>query len=217
MSVADKVVYRQQFDRCDAEINQIVEHGRSSQGRIGSAHVLRYVGMPGSDALDVKLVDDGSVPRCLELAVASPREGRIDHNALGHVRCVVSVIEREIAIGVADPIAEHGVRPFDVAGDGFGIGIDQQFLGIEPMPLLRFVGAMHPIAIMLARPESRHIHMPDLVGAFLEANAVGFFRRVWPIKQAQFHRRRVLRKEREVDTLSVPRCTERIGTTWPHS
>ena len=60
--LGQEVVDRQQFDRGDAELGQVVDHRRVRQTGVRAALVLRYVGMQLREALRVQLVDDRLAP-----------------------------------------------------------------------------------------------------------------------------------------------------------
>ena len=65
-----------------------------------------------------------------------------------------------------------------------------------------------------ARPGLGQVAVPDLVGVFLEFDALDF---VTPagIEQAQFHPGRVFREQREVDAFAVPGRAARIRISRP--
>ena len=55
------------------------------------------------------------------------------------------------------------------------------------MALCRIVRAMDTIPIMLAGKNFRQIHVPDVIGLFLERKAHGWFWIVGAIEQTEFH------------------------------
>ena len=79
------------------------------------------------------------------------------------------------------------------------------------MPGFRLIRTMDAVAIMLSGPYLRQVHMPDVIGAFLDPDPVSFLRRVRFVKQTQVHRRGIFRKQREVHSLAVPRCAKGYG------
>ena len=56
---------------------------------------------------------------------------------------------------MADRIAVERVVPCQLAADLLGVGIDEKLVVVEPMSLLRRVGTVNPVAIFLARPQTR--------------------------------------------------------------
>ena len=62
VAVVDEGVHRQQLDRGDAELAQIVDHRGARQAAEGAARSLGHLGMAHREALDVHLVDDRLVP-----------------------------------------------------------------------------------------------------------------------------------------------------------
>jgi hypothetical protein len=58
----------------------------------------------------------------------------------------VALVERQIALGIADPVAEQRVVPAQLAGERLGVGIDQQLVVVEAMAGVGLVGAVDPVA-----------------------------------------------------------------------
>ena len=75
------------------------------------------------------------------------------------------------------------------------------------MPRFRLIRSMDAVAIALSGPYLRQVHMPDVIGAFLDPNPVSFLSGVRFVKQTQLHSRGIFRKQREVHSLAVPRCS----------
>jgi hypothetical protein len=61
VAVVDELVHRQQLDGGDAEVQQVLDHRRVSEARVGAALVLGYVRMQLRQPADVGLVDDALV------------------------------------------------------------------------------------------------------------------------------------------------------------
>jgi hypothetical protein len=66
---------------------------------------------------------------------------------------------------------------------------------------------MDAVAITLTGACLRQVYMPDVIGTFLDANPVSFLSGVRFVKQTDLHRRGIFRKQREVHSLTVPRCS----------
>ena len=102
----------------------------------------------------------------LRPALAAPGEGRIDHAAFRHEGGAVALVEGEVVVGLADRVAEQRGVPVELADELLRIGIEQQLVRVEAVPVRRLVGAVHAIAIDRARPRVRQVAVPDLVGVF---------------------------------------------------
>src|SRR5882757_5929691 len=77
------------------------------------------------------------------------------------------------------------------------IGIEQQFVGIEAMAMLRLIGAMNAIAVLCAWADIGEIAVPDIVGALRQADSLQLTA-VAGIEQAQFDLLRICRKDRKI-------------------
>src|SRR4029078_2112101 len=100
------------------------------------------------------------------------------------------------------------------ADDRFRVRIEQQLLRIEAMALLRLIRTVHAIAVELAGPRFGQVAMTDVIGLLAQRDAL----QLAPpaiIEQAQLDAFRMLREQREVDALAVPRRTLRKGFTGP--
>jgi hypothetical protein len=58
MALVDEGVDREQLHRGDAELLQMLDHGRGGEAGVGAAELLRDLGMALREALDVELVDE---------------------------------------------------------------------------------------------------------------------------------------------------------------
>ncbi len=76
------------------------------------------------------------------------------------------------------------IAPDQAAGDPFGVRIEQQLVGVETVAALGIVGAVHAIAVELARDDVGQIAMPDVIGALGERDAFQLAP-AWPVEQAQ--------------------------------
>ena len=159
---------RHQLDRRDAERAQVRDDGFRGDGRIGAAQLFRNLRMQHRHAANMRFVNDGLVQRRGWPLLAAPVEARVDHRTDGRKRCAVPVIERKIAVRVAQTIAEQFIRPFQLASDGLGIRIEQQLVRIEAQPRVRIVGAMHAIAVQLTRTYARKVDVPGAVRPFAD-------------------------------------------------
>ena len=149
--------------------------------------------------------------------VSAPGEGLIDHHtfrdAARHYldrlsrdrrrdrRCDSRTWRRTIRSVLAMALAYGSIR---------------SLVGLKRWPGFRIIRSMHAIAIMLSWPCLREIDMPDLLGAFFEAEDGGT-----PAASPCASKRHnstaggIFGKEREVDSFTVPRRAKRIGSARP--
>src|SRR4029079_6613999 len=84
MPVDDRLVYRQQLNRRDTEVEQILEHGLAAQTEVRASQLIRDVGVQARHSLYVALVDDRAIPRNAQRLVVLPGERRTAHEAFRH-------------------------------------------------------------------------------------------------------------------------------------
>ena len=121
----------------------------------------------------------------------------------------------EILARAADAVAEHRVVPPQPALQRLGVGIDQQLVGIEAVPVGRIERPVDAVAVKQVRPRVRQIAVPDLVGIFRKHDA-RLLLAAGAVEQAQFDLFGMRRKKREIDAPAVPGRAQRIGTARPH-
>ncbi len=73
---------------------------------------------------------------------------------------------------MANAIAETRVIPLQVAGNLFGVRIEQKLVMVEAKSLGWFVGAIDAIAVDEAGTGLGQIAMPNLVGLLADTNAM---------------------------------------------
>src|ERR1700730_12717052 len=113
------------------------------------------------------------------------------------------------------------VRPAKAAVQRFGIGIEEQLMGVEAVPAAGIVRTIDAITIERARPRIGQIAMPDLIAAFRQG-AARDLAHARGVEQAELDLRRIGGEEREIDPLAVPGGAQRIGQarfypSWRHS
>ena len=181
------VMHGHQLQGRDAEVLKVRNHRGRSDAGVGTPQRRRNVRVQHGHAADVGFVDDRLVPRVGGPLLAAPVEARIDDRAERRKRRAVALVERQIAVGVADLVAEQFVGPRERAADGLGIRVQQQLVGVEAQALGRFVRAIDSVAIELTGAQARHVRMPDAAGALAQPHprrlALGL-----RIEQAEFHR-----------------------------
>src|ERR1700730_5325594 len=95
-------------------------------------------------AADMSLINDGLVRGMRWPLLAAPIEAGIGDDPQRSKWCAVPVIERQVAVRIAQLIAEQLVGPCQLPADRLGVGIEQQFVGIEAQSALRNVGSVRP-------------------------------------------------------------------------
>ena len=134
-----EVLDGQQFDGRHAQVDQIVDHRLLGHARIGSAQFLGNARVQLREALDVRLVDDRAVP-------GDPRRPVLRRRQRG---CVDAVRDEGRRVGVIDEfwilhlVGVDGVVDRQFAGHGQCVGVQQQFRGVEPKPVLRLPWPAH--------------------------------------------------------------------------
>ena len=213
MPVDDGSLHRQQLDRRDAEAADVLADIAHPESCELAPQLRRHRGMAHRKTTHVGLIQDRAVPRNHRTALASPRERRVHHAALGHERRAVALVERKIRFFRAELIAEEGVVPLQLTHQGLGVRVEEQLVRIEAMALLRRVFPVHPIAIYGAGPRIRQITVPNLVGVLRQRDALELALAAG-IEQAQLDASRVRGEQREVDTETVPRRAQRVRQSF---
>ncbi|MCY1432987.1 hypothetical protein D9M71_490050 [compost metagenome] len=67
---------------------------------------------------------------------------------------------------MADGVAEQRFGPFQTAHQLFGVGVDQQLVGVETVAVLRLVGAVHAVAVDLSGVGIGQVAVENFVGVF---------------------------------------------------
>ena len=211
IAVIDERMHRQQLDSRDAEAADVTDDRRGGQAAERAAQWFRYVGVELRVALYMGFIDNRPFPRHAGCTVVAPGEGRVDHTALDHERRAVPGVERRVVL--TQNIAEQLGCPGNLTHDRAGVGIEQQFVGVEAVAIGRFVGAMHAIAIDGAGPRLRQETVPDFVGVFRQVDPaeLGLTR---VVEQAQFDPRCVGGEKGEVHTQAGPGRPLGIGAAF---
>ncbi len=113
--------------------------------------------------------------------VVAPAKRRVDDHAFRQPLGAIARVRRQIAIRMADGIAEQSIAPLDRPGDRLGVGIEQKLGGIEAMAARRVVGTLDAITIKLSGPQLRQIDVPDITGFFSQRDLRDFVLAVRPI------------------------------------
>src|SRR5690606_37861401 len=96
-----------------------------------------YGRMQHAEAADMGFVDDRVIPRDAFYLVVAPGESRIDHLAFGDKGRAVPLVKTQISIRRTNGVAEEGFGPLQFSHELFGIGVNQQLVGVEPVSSFR--------------------------------------------------------------------------------
>ena len=144
---------------------------------------------------------------------SSPQvKASIDHDRLGHAARIVAPIERKIGARAAGAIAEMRVAPDQASGETFGVGIDQELVGVEAEAAFRLIGSVHPIAVELARHDVAEIAMPDVLAALRQRDPLELAPAL-AVEQAKLDLLRIGGEQREVGAAPVPSGAQRMRGT----
>jgi len=75
---------------------------------------------------------------------------------------------------MADAIPEIRIVPPQVTYDLLGVGIQQELVMIEAVPIGWVIRSVDTVAVKKSRPGLRQIAVPDLVGLFLDVEPARF-------------------------------------------
>src|ERR1700682_5225412 len=93
------------------------------------------IGMSDRDPAHMQLEDDRLFPRDLRTAILTPSKGGFDNPTFRDLARIVAPVEREIRALATDAVAKEGIAPPQPAVQRPGVWIDQQFVGIEAVPV----------------------------------------------------------------------------------
>ena len=208
------VVDRQQLDRSHAERREMRDRGVGRHAGVRAAEVLGDVREALREALHVNLVDDRVRPRRQRRLVVLPVEGVVDDDALRDRVRVVLVVALEVGVWPARrDVRQRARNPMvDRAVDRLRVRVDQELRRVEAVTALGCPGAVHAVGVPLARPDPGEVAVPDVSRALFQRHA-GLA--VLVVEQAELDALGVLREEREVRAVTVPRRPERERTAGP--
>ncbi len=161
-AVIHVVMGREQFHGSHPEVEQMLDRSLRGQTRVGPAELLGHVFHPLGETLDMKLVDECFLPGSQRRTVVAPGESGVDDGRQRSKPGAVSFIQRQVGLRVIELIREQRVIPLQITADHLGIRIQQELLGVEPVPLLRLERTMHPVPVKLARNDVGKVIVPHL-------------------------------------------------------
>ena len=169
--VVDESLHRHQFDCGDAKTQQMVDHRIGTKAQIRAAQMRVDAGMKCGKALDMRLVDQRFGRRGARCSVTAPTERRVDDHRFGHRKGAVAGVIRQIATRAADLVAHHRVRPFQPPLQRAGVGVQQQLVRIEPVPVFGRIGAVRAKAVNGAQRQPADMDVPDIAIAVAQRQA----------------------------------------------
>src|SRR4051794_18497682 len=172
------------------------------------------IGVLDRDATHLQFYYYCFFPWGLGAPILTPGEGGFDHPALRNVARIVATAKRQVPPRTSEPITKYRVGPTEPPLQRLGVGVDQQLVRIEPMPVRRIEGPVNTISVKQVRASVRQIGVPDLVGIFRKHDA-RLFLEAGAIEQAKLDPFGMRRKNRKVHTLAVPSGPERVRATRP--
>jgi hypothetical protein len=99
----------------------------------------------------MQLVDKGFVPWCTWWAIISPGKSWINDYSQGGICRIVTLVARQIGLGVAHAVAKEFISPAHVTTDRPSVGVEHNLIRIEAVSLFGSVRAIDAIAIELTR------------------------------------------------------------------
>jgi hypothetical protein len=97
------------------------------------------------------------------------------------------------------------------AGDGLGIGVQEELVRVKPQAIVRLIGTVHAVAIHQARASLGKIDAPDVVDRPGHMKTGIFARTHRFIEEAEFHAFGVLAEDGEVHSAAIPGGAERVS------
>src|SRR4051812_6553461 len=154
-------------------------------------------------APDVGLVDHGLAPRMARRSVVLPVEVVVDHDRPRDRIGVVDVVDLQIrfVVPLIGNVRQHArALELDRSFDRLRVRVDQQLRRVEPLPLLRRVGAVDAVAVALPGTHTGQVAVPVQRRPLYDLHLlllVGF-------EQAEHDALGVLAEQREVRPRAVP-------------
>ena len=157
--LADELVHRQQLDRGDAEVLEVVDDRRGRQPGVRAAQLLGHPVVQRGHALDVQLVDDAVAPAVPQRRSSPQSKSSSSTTTLRGTYGAESAVAH---LGrLARDVAEDRRVDGQVAADRLRERVEQQLVDVEPQPLLRVPRPGDPVAVAGARRDVRDRAVPD--------------------------------------------------------
>ena len=138
---------------------QVLDEGRVGQAEVGAPKLLRHAGVAGGRALDVDLVDHRVGDRHLGPVVVAPVVVGVDEDRTHRGR---RAVEGAGLVRVAGHVGQQPGVVDHRAGDGPGVGVEQQLLRVVELALAAVVDAVGPEPVELAGLDEGQVAMPHV-------------------------------------------------------
>ena len=217
-AVVGELVNGQKLDRGDPQLLEVADGRGMGQAGVAAAQRLRHLAVQLGEAAHVRLVDDRLAPRRLGRPVVAPVEAIVDDHALRDARGAVALVDRQVGLLVArrvQLVAEHRLRPVDLAPGRLGVRIDEQLARVAAVPALGRVGAVHAKAVELPGRQARHVAVKDVSGGLVKIETIRLARGIVGVVEADLDAGRDLRPDREVHAGAVEGGAPGVWSSWP--
>jgi hypothetical protein len=161
---------------------------------------------------DMKFVNDSRFPGTAERLITLPVEIRMRDDALRRVGSIIDLGQRQVLERRGGIIGE--CRKKVAAGDrhdGLCIRVDNELIGIEPVPFMWSEGPKEPKSIELAGLDSFQPYVPDIAGpvpAGVEENASSWHGILDVVKEVEADAGSVAAEDRKVDASASRGCSQ---------
>ena len=155
------MVHRQQLDRGDPEVDEVLDHRRVGQPGVGAAQVLGDRRMQPGEALDVQLVEHRLGHRRGRRRIGVGGGLSRDDDAQRHGGEGVGGVGHVVGLG---GVVQDRTGVVDAAGDRAGVRVEQQLGRVEPGAAAGIPLAVDAVAVALAGADAGDEHRPDPVG-----------------------------------------------------
>ncbi len=153
------------------------------------------------------MVSSHATSGCAARFVVAPDGER--HHRLRHQRGVVAAVERQVRPGAVELKAVVQIAGDQLSRDLPGIGIEQQLVGIEAVPLVGLVRPVDAIAVVLPCGDVGEMPVPHVAGSLRQRDARELAA-VRAVEQAQLDLFGVRGEQREVGPATVDGRAQRM-------
>jgi hypothetical protein len=200
-------MHRQQAHRSDAQVLQVGEGRVRGQAGVGATVGFGYAGVQLAEAAHMHFVQDAVRPGRGRRGIALPVEAVVHHTGLQRQGAVVAPIHAQrVVTGLA---AVH-VAPLELANHLARIGVEQQLVRVEALPLLRLPRPVGTQAVDQAGTSATEVAVPDIAAARGQDQACGLGTAA-VVVQAQLDGGGMRREHGEVHTLGIDAGAQRPG------
>ena len=170
-SVVEKAVNRQQFNRGDAQLLQMLYHGIRGEPLIAAAQSRRHAGMFAGQAFDMRLINQAVSKVAVDRAIGRGEKRRVRHHRFRDIGRTVNRAERQVLARGVRIIAQKRLVVDEHTAHLAGVRVQQQFVGVEAVALFGRIGTVRAKSIRRTRCYTRRIAMPDRPRGFRQGDA----------------------------------------------